>query len=114
MTISSGEQVTFFSAGGHILREPGGNQTHPGVPRKKEVFRSAERAFQISLPQIETEAFSVNSGGGEVVAYRRQLRFSVFRENRLLYGDICHIIPALGFGNDISVLPQAADRRFRW
>ena len=74
-----------------------------GLPVGEQTIVLPERAFQVPLPQIEPEAFSVNSGGGEVIADRREFQLLAFGRRRLLPGNVRHIIAALGFGDDVSV-----------
>ena len=70
----------------------------------KHTVALAEGTFDVTLPQIKTEAFPVNAGRGKIVKAGRDVLILFFGDEQMLSGsNVSDIIAALRPGYDIAV-----------
>ena len=70
----------------------------------KHTFILTECAFNVTLPQVKTETFPVNTGGSKIIDTGNGVSERLFQSKMVLFsGNICDIIAALGSGDNIAV-----------
>ena len=75
-----------------------------GFAIRKHTVALAEGAFDVTLPQIKTEAFPVNTGRGKIIKAGRDILILFFGGKQMLLGSNAgDIIAALCPGDDVAV-----------
>ena len=70
---------------------------------REKTVTLAQRTLDITLPQIEAKAFPVDTVGGKIILHRRKICMPGSGGHWFLVGDTCHVVTALGTGDDVAV-----------